>query len=1095
MGKLYRPFRVNFLQALVAVWLAGKTLGQDSFYFNPHPKSRTVFSGQSVTLHCNVSNTQHIVFYWTLDNNPVANGTRRFQKGSNLHITRVDRHKDTGEFKCIATNVTTGISLASQGAQLDIEWISDMAEIQLHSPPKEEELVLGGEMVLRCKAEGSSNISYVWFHNGNKIFRNNRISIRHRRLQIDKLTLQDNGIYSCRGVNKAGVVTSANNFALRLKNKDAPQILKLPQDITAKKDDSAVFDCVYKNAVAVQWFFRNKDVPLTNSSRFTVYPNGSLALLRVRDGDEGIYRCVSVSASEDDPKQTYVAYLRVAFLRDITEDSFEPPVNPHEKTVVPRNGVFEIMCNHPVGHPKPRLWWEGPDGHVISDAGHVRVDDTRLIIDVVTMSDSGSYSCIAENLAGQKRYTIDLYVSVPPTIKSHPLRVQTDEGETAKIFCEYNGSPYPITSVHWLKNGKKIETSRSHYVVHPDNGTLFIHGVQLVDSGLYQCEVKTKGFPSIQSKNASFVVKEKLKFAPPPVSKNLELGSNAKIYCKARGAVPPTVRWTKEGNEYFKWPPHIKDENGTLYFTSVRQSDAGNYTCFATSTQAFINTTIHVEVIVLPTFTVRPAETIAYEGYPIMLHCKATGDPPPTIQWDKDNVLNGFDKKRFQVLENGTLYVSEAHRNDEGKYGCTAGNSGGFRRTEIKLVVQSGESYSPNQIGAGLDGNENTMTKTVTITLGAAAVYMVLVMGLMIWCRFRRARRKALLLAQATADVAKSENGDVIQNTELKDKNGSVRKDHRNGGPAKSDGEGHSHSSGSHSHHSKRSRSSYDRLQFPRHDLQTVMLLGRGEFGDVFLAKARGIRDNEAETLVMVKALHTRDENDHFEFKREMDIFHKLNHQNVVKLLGLCRDVEPFLMIVEYSDWGDLKQFLLATRKDTARKGPKPPPLFTSQIMAICHQVALGMESLSNHRFVHKDLATRNCLITSRLEVKISSPSLSRDTYAQEYSRYQFKNIPLRWAPAEAVLEDEWSTKSDVWSFAVFTWEVFMQAELPFANKGDDVILRLLRSHDLHWNPPEGSPQSLRNLLLSCWNISPKDRPTFSEIAMQIGEIKVDSKM
>ncbi|XP_076311733.1 inactive tyrosine-protein kinase 7-like isoform X1 [Tachypleus tridentatus] len=1095
MGKLYRPFRVNFVQALVAVWLAGKTLGQDSFYFNPHPKSRTVFSGQSVTLNCNVSNTQHIVFYWTLDNNPVTNGTRRFQKGSNLHITRVDRHKDTGEFKCIATNVTTGISLASQGAQLDIEWISDMAEIQLHSPPKEEDLVLGGEMMLRCKAEGSSNVSYMWFHNGNKLFRSDRIAIRHRRLQIDKLALQDNGIYSCRGVNKAGVVTSANSFALRLKSKDAPQILKLPQDITARKDDSAVFDCVYKNAVAVHWFFRNKDVPLTNSSRFTVYPNGSLALLRVRDGDEGMYRCVSVSASKDDPKQTYVAYLKVAFLRDITEDSFEPSVNLHEKTVVPRNGVFEITCNHPDGHPKPRLWWEGPDGHVINDAGHVRVDDTRLIIDVVTMSDSGSYSCIAENLAGQKRYTIDLYVSVPPTIKSHPLRVQTDEGETAKIFCEYNGSPYPITSVHWLKNGKKIETPRSRYVIHPDNGTLFIHGVQLADSGLYQCEVKTKGFPSTLSKNASFVVKEKLKFSPPPVSKNLELGSNAKIYCKARGAIPPTVRWTKEGNEYFKWPPHIKDENGTLYFTSVRQSDAGNYTCFATSTQAFINTTIHVEVIVLPTFTVRPAETIAYEGYPIMLHCKATGDPPPTIQWDKDNVLNGFDKKRFQVLENGTLYVSEAHRNDEGKYGCTAGNSGGFRRTEVKLVVQSGESYSPNLVGAGLDGNENTMTKTVTITLGAAAVYMVLVMGLMIWCRFRRARRKALLLAQATADVAKSENGDAIQNTELKDKNGSVRKDQRNGGPAKSDGEGHSHSSGSHSHHSKRSRSSYDRLQFPRHDLQTVMLLGRGEFGDVFLAKARGIRDSESETLVMVKALHTRDENDHFEFKREMDIFHKLNHQNVVKLLGLCRDVEPFLMIVEYSDWGDLKQFLLATRKDTARKGPKPPQLSTSQIMAICHQVALGMENLSNHRFVHKDLATRNCLITSRLEVKISSPSLSRDTYAQEYSRYQFKNIPLRWAPAEAVLEDEWSTKSDVWSFAVFTWEVFMQAELPFANKGDDVILRLLRSHELHWNPPEGSPQSLWNLLFSCWNLSPKDRPTFSEIAMHIGEIKVDSKM
>lgn len=44
------------------------------------------------------------------------------------------------------------------------------------------------------------------------------------------------------------------------------------------------------------------------------------------------------------------------------------------------------------------------------------------------------------------------------------------------------------------------------------------------------------------------------------------------------------------------------------------------------------------------------------------------------------------------------------------------------------------------------------MTKTVAITLGAAGVYIILVVGLMMWCRYRRARRKALMLAQATAD-------------------------------------------------------------------------------------------------------------------------------------------------------------------------------------------------------------------------------------------------------------------------------------------------------------------------------------------------------
>ncbi len=49
--------------------------------------------------------------------------------------------------------------------------------------------------------------------------------------------------------------------------------------------------------------------------------------------------------------------------------------------------------------------------------------------------------------------------------------------------------------------------------------------------------------------------------------------------------------------------------------------------------------------------------------------------------------------------------------------------------------------------------------------------------------------------------------------------------------------------------------------------------------------------------------------------------------------------------------------------------------------VSICAQVAHGMEHLSNHRFVHKDLAARNCLINSQRRVKLSSLSLSKDVY------------------------------------------------------------------------------------------------------------------
>ena len=71
----------------------------------------------------------------------------------------------------------------------------------------------------------------------------------------------------------------------------------------------------------------------------------------------------------------------------------------------------------------------------------------------------------------------------------------------------------------------------------------------------------------------------------------------------------------------------------------------------------------------------------------------------------------------------------------------------------------------------------------------------------------------------------------------------------------------------------------------------------------MFLARAHGIRDGEAETLVVVKSLLSREEGHMFLFRNEMELFGKCNHDHVAKLLGLCREMEPQFLIVEYLEW------------------------------------------------------------------------------------------------------------------------------------------------------------------------------------------------
>lgn len=110
--------------------------------------------------------------------------------------------------------------------------------------------------------------------------------------------------------------------------------------------------------------------------------------------------------------------------------------------------------------------------------------------------------------------------------------------------------------------------------------------------------------------------------------------------------------------------------------------------------------------------------------------------------------------------------------------------------------------------------------------------------------------------------------------------------------------------------------------------LKELTLIGRGEFGDVMVAKvsenhlflgekaAKRISESATkedkqedqpatkEVAVLVKILtQTKDENCLTEFKREIDMFSKLTHEHITKLFGLCREQEPHYLIMEHTEW------------------------------------------------------------------------------------------------------------------------------------------------------------------------------------------------
>lgn len=82
-----------------------------------------------------------------------------------------------------------------------------------------------------------------------------------------------------------------------------------------------------------------------------------------------------------------------------------------------------------------------------------------------------------------------------------------------------------------------------------------------------------------------------------------------------------------------------------------------------------------------------------------------------------------------------------------------------------------------------------------------------------------------------------------------------------------------------------------------------IFVIGKGMFGDVFLAKAPGLTPDNEDQLVFVKSLLNRDENIQVEFRLEVEMFNKLNHDRICKVLALCKEKEPIYMIMEYCEW------------------------------------------------------------------------------------------------------------------------------------------------------------------------------------------------
>ncbi len=279
-------------------------------------------------------------------------------------------------------------------------------------------------------------------------------------------------------------------------------------------------------------------------------------------------------------------------------------------------------------------------------------------------------------------------------------------------------------------------------------------------------------------------------------------------------------------------------------------------------------------------------------------------------------------------------------------------------------------------------------------------------------------------------------------------------------------------------------------------NIKKVKTIGTGYFGKVVLAdtvdlsqKDLNIGEDEDKTKpirVAVKQLKANPSSQALEgFEKELKFMSRLDHENVIKVLGSCKGSMTYIMM-EYMEKGDLAQYLVNFENMSTDNEEISDITISANILAImCSQIANGMKYLSSKNFIHRDLATRNCLVGNNMQVKIADFGMSRNLYQSHY--YVLKGhavLPVRWMAKECFY-GKFSTKTDVWAFGVTMWEIFTLAkDIPYEDMQDEeLVVDATQKHPRTLlAKPTNCPANMYDVMLMCWKESPSDRATFETL-------------
>ncbi|CAB1323870.1 unnamed protein product, partial [Coregonus sp. 'balchen'] len=603
------------------------------------------------------------------------------RRDGSLHIEHV-RLEDGGDYTCLAENV-----LGSSNRTTTLN-IYVMPTIQ-HGP-QVFSTIEGTPISLPCRADGVPTPDITWTKRG-ELLNVGGLSFSlgsDGSLHITSPTGGESGEFVCTATNAAGYRSKKVQLTVYVRPRQSGASGGAGGDggaleVSVIEGEDVTLPCEVQSVPPpiITWA-KEKQLISPFSPRHTQLPSGSMKILESRVSDNGLYVCVASNIAGN-------------FTQNILLSVLVPP------SIQAGPRVMKVQVGHPVdlpcvarGVPQPFLAWLKDGAALVVDGTQYRTSlDGSLTLGQVGLSDQGTYTCLATNIAGSDQANVQLQVQVPPVVdvleppfnSPHQERVAN---QRIAFPCPAKGTPTPV--IKWLRNGQELTGNEPGLTIMEDGTLLILASVSQQDNGEYVCTAANEAGTTHKKYQLKVNVPPDLRDNGSTGNVSVVLNQPTNLVCDVTGSPAPVITWYKDGVP-------ILQRGKTLRLLKAVTADAG----------------------LPPTIvgTGSPQDVSAVLNQEISLDCNVKGTPFPTIQWYKDRKLVFLGDPNIEVSNKGqTLKIKSARLGDQARYQCSVTNAAGKQTKDFNLSV-----YVPPTIKGGNVTSEVTALLDTVVMLECEA--------------------------------------------------------------------------------------------------------------------------------------------------------------------------------------------------------------------------------------------------------------------------------------------------------------------------------------------------------------------------------------